>query len=179
VALAISALVLVALYGAVVRAAAVRERAAASAARVTKARLVLLGMAGEIEAALAPDAPAGPERFVVVAPGEGKPPWAEVRLATAAGDDVRVVGYRVEAGTLMRREGRRFAPADTPEPAGAPALGDIRSFRMRCFDGDAWRTTWTGPALPRTIELALGIDDGAGGIEELSTAVALALGGVR
>src|SRR5213594_1406099 len=52
VALAISALVLVALYGAVVRAAGVRERAARSAERVTKARMVLLRMAGEVEGAL-------------------------------------------------------------------------------------------------------------------------------
>jgi type II secretory pathway component PulJ len=176
VALAISAVVLVALYGAVVRAAAARERAAGSAGRVTKARLALLGMASEIEAALAP-APGAPERFVVVAPGEGKPSWSEVRLATAAGDDLRLVGYRVETGTLVRREGGRFAPPGTPEPAGNAVLAGVRAFRVRCFDGSAWKTAWTAPELPRAVELALGVDDGAGGVEELTTAVAPALGG--
>src|SRR5881397_1887447 len=64
VALAISGLVLVALYGAVVRAVGVRERVARSAERVTKARTVLLLMAREVEGALVPGAPGTPERFI-------------------------------------------------------------------------------------------------------------------
>src|SRR5439155_13423892 len=140
----ISALVLVALYGAVVRAAAARERTARSAERVTRARTVLLRVAGEVEGALVPGAPGAPERFIVVAPVEGKPPWSELRLAMAAGDDVRLVAYRVEAaasgpGVLVRREGGRFAPPDAPEPKGAAALAGVRTFRVRCFDGGAWK----------------------------------------
>ena len=181
-ALAVSGLVLVALYGAVVRAATARERATRTADRVARARMVLLRMAGEVEGALAPGAPGAPERFIVVAPEDGRPPWSELRLATAASDDVRLVGYRVEAavpgpGVLVRREGTRFEPPDTPEPAGAAALAGVRSFRVRCFDGGEWKAAWTAPALPRAVELALGVDDGAGGALELTTAVTPALGG--
>ena len=182
VALAISALLLVALSGAVVRAAGVRERAARSAERVTKARTLLLRMAGEVEGALAPGVPGAPERFIVVAPADGAPAWSELRLASAAGDDVRLVAYRVEAaasgpGVLVRREGGRFAPPDAPEPAGAATLAGVRTFRVRCFDGGEWKAAWTAPALPHAVELALGVDDGAGGALELTTAVTLPLGG--
>jgi len=182
VALAVSALVLVALYGAVVRAVGVRERVARSAERITKARTVLLRMAGEVEGALVPGAPGAPERFIVVAPADGAPAWSELRLASAAGDDVRLVAYRVEAaasgpGVLVRREGGRFAPPDAPEPASAAALAGVRTFRVRCFDGGEWKAVWTAPALPHAVELALGVDDGAGGALELTTAVTLPLGG--
>ena len=181
-ALAISALVLVALYGAVVRAAVARERTARTAERITKARMLLLRIAGEVEGAVVPGAPGAPERFIVVAPADGAPPWWELRLASAAGDDVRLVGYRVEAaasgpGVLVRREGGRFAPPDAREPAGAAALAGVRTFRVRCFDGGEWKPAWTAPALPRAVELAVGVDDGAGGVEELTTAVTLPLGG--
>ena len=181
-ALAISGLVLVALYGAVVRAAVARERTVRSAERVTKARTVLLRMAGEVEGALVPGAPGAPERFIVVAPADGAPAWSELRLASAAGDDVRLIAYRVEAaasgpGVLVRREGGRFAPPDAPEPAGAAALAGVRTFRVRCFDGGEWKAAWTAPALPRAVELALGVDDGAGGALELTTAVTPPLGG--
>jgi len=182
VALAIAGLVLVALYGAVVRAGVARERTARSAERIARARSLLLRMASEVEGALAPDGPGAPERFVVVAPLEGRPPWWELRLATARGDDLQLVGYRVEAGgpgpgVLERRAGARFAPPDSREPAGVAALAGVRTFRVRCFDGSAWRSAWTAPALPRAVELALGVDDGAGGVEELTTAVTPALAG--
>jgi len=182
VALAVSALVLVALYGAVVRAGVVRERAGRSAERLTKARMLLLRIAGEVEGAVRPGAPGAPERFIVVAPADGGPPWWELRLATAASDDVRLLAYRVEApaagpGVLVRREGGRFAPPDAPEPAGTPALAGVRTFRVRCFDGSEWKAAWTLPALPRVVELAVGVDDGAGGALELTTAVALPLAG--
>ena len=181
-ALAISGLVLVALYGAVVRAAVARERTARTAERITKARMLLLRIAGEVEGAVAPGAPGAPERFIVVAPADGAPAWSELRLASTAGDDVRLVGYRVEAaasgpGVLVRREGGRFAPPDAPEPAGAATLAGVRTFRVRCFDGGEWKAAWTAPALPHAVELAVGVDDGAGGIEELTTAVTLPLGG--
>ena len=181
-ALAISGLILVALYGAVVRAAAARERATRTAARISGARTLLLRIAGEVEGALVPGVPGAPERFIVVAPADGKPPWSELRLATAAGDDVRLLAYRVEAaapgpGVLVRREGGRFAPPDAREPAGMLALAGVRTFRVRCFDGREWKAAWTAPALPRAVELTLGVDDGAGGAMELATAVTLPLGG--
>jgi len=53
----------------------------------------------------------------------------------------------------------------------------VRTFRVRCFDGSEWKAAWTLPALPRVVELAVGVDDGAGGALELTTAVALPLAG--
>jgi len=77
----------------------------------------------------------------------------------------------------VRREGGRFAPADAPEPKGGPTLAGVRTFRVRCFDGGEWKAAWTAPALPHAVELAVGVDDGAGGALELTTAVTLPLGG--
>src|SRR5439155_1263176 len=166
------------------RAAGARERTVRSAERVTKARTVLLRMAGEVEGALAPGVPGAPERFIVVAPADGAPAWSELRLASAAGDDVRLVAYRVEAaasgaGVLVRREGGRFAPADAPEPKGAAALAGLRTFRVRCFDGGEWKAAWTAPALPRAVELALGVDDGAGRAARVAGAAPARSGGPR
>ena len=44
---------------------------------------------------------------------------------------------------------------------------------MRCLDGGGWHTVWQGDELPRAVEIAIGQDDGHGGTEELTTAVAL------
>jgi prepilin-type N-terminal cleavage/methylation domain-containing protein len=183
VALAVSALVLTALYGAVGATATTRARATDRAERGAAERTVLVALAHELEAALAPDASAdgvSPLRFVVLAaPPEG-PPWSQLRFATDAADDVLLVGYRVEpasgAGRLVRRAASRFAPADDPEPSGATALDAVRAFRVRAFDGTAWKTSWTAPGLPLAVEIALGVDDGAGGVLDLATTVTLPLG---
>ena len=185
VALAITALVLAALYGAVTRAAAARARATRSAERIAASRAVLLRIAQEIEAALAPTQAGGADRFVAVPAPDDGPPWSALRLATFApapgrADEGRAVAYDVEPlpgqpgkGALVRREGTRFAPPGTPEPLGTPLLEGIETFRVRCFDGSTWSVAWTMPALPRAVEIAIGVDDGAGGTDELATAVAL------
>jgi prepilin-type N-terminal cleavage/methylation domain-containing protein len=190
IALAIGALILAALHGAIMGAAAARERTAERAERTAAGRTVLLGIARELEAASPARAwtvpgseePAMPallplDRFVAVSAPHGGPPWSELRFATVAGGDLRLVAYRIEpAGRLVRRAVSRFAAPDAAEPPGVPALGGVRLFRVRCFDGRAWRSAWTAPGLPRAVELALGIDDGAGGVVELATTVALPLG---
>ena len=178
VALGITALVLAALYGAVGGTAAARARATERAEQSAAARTVLLALAHELEGTLAPDAPASPLRFVVA---DG-PSWSELRFATQAPDDVRLVGYRVEpaadgSARLVRRAASRFAPADEPEPAGATALDGVRHFRVRAFDGGAWTPAWSAPDLPRAVEISLGLDDGAGGVLELATTVTLPLRG--
>jgi len=135
-------------------------------------------LAHELEAALAPDPTAAgvsPLRFVVVAPADGTP-WSQLRFATDASDDVRLVGYRVEDGRLVRRAASRFAPPDDPEPPGTPALDAVRAFRVRAFDGTTWTTSWSAPGVPRAVEIALDVDDGAGGVLELATTVSLPLG---
>jgi prepilin-type N-terminal cleavage/methylation domain-containing protein len=183
VALAVSALVLTALYGAVGATATTRVRATERAERGAAERTVLVALAHELEAALASDPTAGavsPVRFVVVDPPADGPPWSQLRFATDAGDDVRLVGYRVEpagaGGRLVRRAASRFSPPDDPEPPGTTALDAVRAFRVRAFDGTTWTTSWTAPGLPRAVEIALGVDDGAGGMMELATAVTLPLG---
>jgi hypothetical protein len=83
---------------------------------------------------------------------------------------VRLLSYRMEpTGELRRREGLRFPPPEAPEPAGLVVLDGVRVFRVRCFDGGTWRAEWTSPRLPRAVEIALGVDDGA----ELVTRIAL------
>jgi len=181
VALAIAALVLTAVYGAVTRAAEARERGTRRAERLATSRTLLLRIAGEIEGALA-----APERFVVAPPPDEGPPWSALRFATFAGGprtpgDVSLVAYRVEpTGTtaaLVRRSATRFAPADAPEPPGLAVLEGVTAFRVRCFDGDAWTPAWRAPGLPRAVEVVIDIDDGTGGVEELATTVTLPGGG--
>jgi len=170
IALAITAVVLSALYGAVLRAAAGRQRATARADRLAAVRTLMLRLAGEIEAGLPPDDPAGPERFVVSPPSENGPPWSALRFA-GGGPETRVINYRVESGALVRREASRFAPPDAREPAGIPLVEGVTTFRVRCFDGTAWRTAWTADRLPHAVEITMGTDDGLA----LSTTVALPL----
>jgi len=180
VALAIGALVLAALYGAVARAASTRDRAATRAEQMAVARTLLLRMGSEIEAALGADEPLSAERFVVVGPREGAPPWWTLRFVSAAGDELRLLGYEVEAaaagpGTLVRRSAGRFAAGDSA--MRTPVAGAVHRFEVRCFDGAEWRTAWTRPGVPRAVALALDVDDGLGGVEQLATTVVLATAG--
>jgi type II secretion system protein J len=180
VALALAAVVLTALYGAVARASVARERATEKAERVSTARTLLLRLASELEAATTLTGLGSEERFVVGAAPPDAPSWSILRFATrdgrrAAADEVRLVAYRVVgSGVLERRETLRFPPPDAREPDGLTVLEGVRIFRVRCFDGSAWRDQWTVPVLPRAVEIAIGVDDGAGGTDELTTRVALA-----
>jgi hypothetical protein len=174
-------LVLSALYGTVARAAAARARATRAAERTAALRGLLLRIADELDGAVAGTLPGAPDRFVVAAPPDAGPPWSALRLASVAGDETRILSYRVEPGAagrglLVRRAASRFAAPDTHEPAGVAALADVKVFRVRCFDGTSWKVTWTTPGLPRAVEVTLGVDDGAGGTEELATMVTLPMG---
>ncbi len=174
-------LVLSALYGTVARAAAARARATRAAERTAALRGLLLRIADELDGAVAGTLPGAPDRFVVAAPPDPGSPWSALRLASVAGDETRILSYRVEPaaagrGILVRRAASRFAAPDTHEPAGVAALADVKVFRVRCFDGTAWKAAWTTPGLPRAVEVTLGVDDGAGGTEELATTVMLPMG---
>jgi type II secretory pathway component PulJ len=157
-------------------AGAARSRAAAGTAsdRISAARTVLLRLAAEIEAAV-------PETGIVLEPSAGLRVTAMVRSDPGASpaSDRRTITYGVDraAGVLVRRE--RAAPARDDEPPAEPlaVLGGARRFSVRCFGDAEWQTRWDAEVLPRAVELVLGIDDGAGGIEELSTTVTVALGG--
>jgi prepilin-type N-terminal cleavage/methylation domain-containing protein len=186
VALAITAIVLAALGGSVLRAAVARTRATAVADRLAASRTLLVRIAAEVEAARTPLAadPAGPERFVV-APNDTGLPWSVLRLATAvagpgAAGDVRGVTYEVQPdahrpgiGVLVRRDG----PPTAVAAATQPVLTGVRTFAVRCFDGTTWSGSWPAGRLPRAVAITLGVDDGHGGSDELAVTVAPALAG--
>ena len=71
----------------------------------------------------------------------------------------------------MRREA--LAPVPASEPPAVPVLAGVRALRLRCLDSGGWHSVWQGDELPRAVEIAIGQDDGHGGTEELTTAVAL------
>lgn len=181
VALGLATVVLTALYGAVIRAAAAHEHAVRDADRRIAARVLLLAMVREIEAAVPTADANGRLRFAVASAPPDGPPWSALRLATLEGDDdVHLVAYRVdqvgtarETGVLVRRAAPRLAPPISPEPPGEPALPGVRTFRVRCFDGVEWTTSWTRPRLPRAVEVGLAVGDG----EELVMTVMPAAGG--
>jgi len=180
VALALTALVLAALEGTVVRAAGARARASAVAERAAAGRSILLRLTTELEAAPVADDPR--QRFTVEPAVGPAHPWTMLSFTTYArgGGAAHVVTYRVEpdpsrpgTGTLLRRD--TFSPAppvapDSTNLAGLPVLGSIRDFRVRCFDGTEWRTDWRPGTLPQGVEIGIGVDDGMNGVEELRTA---------
>jgi prepilin-type N-terminal cleavage/methylation domain-containing protein len=190
VALGITALVLGALGGAVLRAATARARATDVAGRGAVTRTLLLRLVAELEAARAPlpgDAE-GAERLVVDA-DDPTGPWSTLHLATAVrslpatrapASDVRALAYHVEPDAARPGVGTLVRADDLPGAAVSPALpvlDGVRRFRIRCFDGNAWRSTWGAPRLPRAVEVILGVDDGRGGVEELAITVALPVAG--
>ena len=91
--------------------------------------------------------------------------------------DLRLVTYRLESldGTntagLLRSEQpmvqfssligsphTSFSPSASNAASNqwtAPVIGQIRFMRFRYFDGTDWRDSWTGPALPRGVEMIL------------------------
>lgn len=189
VALACAAMVLAALYGAVLRTTVAQARATAHADRIAAARGVLLSLASELEAAPA----AGFDRdarFAVAPPPDGGPAWQTLRFVTGArgpaiaADDLPVVDYRVAAdggdgrGTLVRSETPRRAPPRARGPDPVALVDAVRHFRVRCFDGRAWSSIWRVLTLPRAVELTLGVDDGTGGVEEVATTVTIPAGGI-
>jgi len=184
VALAIAAVMLTALYGALARAGTAHGRAEQAVDRLAAARTALLRLGDEVEAALPAPEPAAPERFVVRAPQADAPPWSTLRFATlTTADEPRLVAYRVEGAgdgaALVRASASRFAPPDAPEPTGVTLVEGVHVFRVRALDREGWHPAWTTPDLPRAVEIVLGVDDGAGGTEELATTVALARGASR
>ena len=176
VALAITALVLAALYGALGRAAAAGARTSERADELAVARGARLRMTRELEAAVAPREPGTPDRFVVAPAADGAP-RSELRFACAG---TEVVAYGVGADStgrsaLVRRAASRFA---APESAPSVSIvAGVTRFVVRCHDGAEWRDRWDIPTLPRAVEITLGVDDGAGGVDVLATTVALPLAG--
>ena len=180
VALTMTALVLAALGGVVLRTATARTRATGAADRIASARTVLLRLGREIEGAVPPGAPgadATSEQLVVHAPAD-RDGSSTLRFATMGtpatpgASDLQEVWYAYEpdprqpgAGTLVRRAGSSVR--------GQPMLAGVRRFRVRCFDGIAWREEWSPGRLPRAVEIGLELDDG----RPLTTTVTVAAAG--
>jgi len=180
VALGLTALVLAALEGTVMRAAGARGRASAVAEREAAGRSVLLRLTAELEAAPVADDPR--QRFMVEPAAGPAHPWTTLRFAThtRGGGAAHLVVYRVEAdparpgiGTLLRQETFSPAPPDPSDPTGFPVLENVRDFRVRCFDGTAWRADWSPGDLPRAVEVGVAVDDGMDGVAELRIATTL------
>jgi len=180
VALGLTALVLAALEGTVLRAAGARGRASAVAEREAAERSVLLRLNAELEAAPVADDPR--QRFAVEPAAGPAQPWTTLRFTThtRGGGAAHVVVYRVEPdparpgiGTLLRQEMLSPAPPDPSNPTGFPMLENVRDFRVRCFDGTAWRADWTPGELPHAVEVGVSVDDGQDGVAELHIATTL------
>jgi len=173
VALALTAVLLGTLSRSLAGAARSRSAAGAESDRISAARTVLLRLAAEIEAAV-------PETGVAVDRELGED-WPRLRLTSLVRSDPdrRSISYEVDrtTGALVRRERAAPAPDDDPPPEPLAVLSGVRRLAVRCFDGTEWRTHWDADALPRAVEISLGVDDGAGGTEELATTVTPALGG--
>ncbi|HYV57704.1 MAG TPA: type II secretion system protein GspJ [Candidatus Nitrosopolaris sp.] len=180
VALGLTALVLAALEGTVLRAAGARGRASAVAEREAAERSVLLRLNAELEAAPVADDPR--QRFAVEPAAGPAQPWTTLRFTThtRGGGAAHVVVYRVEPdparpgiGTLLRQETLSPAPPNPSNPTGFPVLENVRDFRVRCFDGTAWRADWTPGELPHAVEVGVSVDDGQDGVAELHIATTL------
>jgi hypothetical protein len=93
--------------------------------------------------------------------------------------DRRAVAYVVDrrAAALLRRERGAPEPADAPAAPPLAVLAGVRSLTVRSAGAEGWRARWPAGPLPRAVELRLSLDQGAGGADELSTTVAVALGG--
>ena len=154
VALLATAIVLAGLAGTVGAVRTARAHAAATADRMGAARTALLRLTAEIEAAptleIVPPAPSATLDAPVL------------RLGDAPGG---IVEWAVGADAALTRAERDCA---RPGP-GLPIVAGLRAFRLRAFDGRAWRPAWAGGPLPRAVEITLGLDDGAGGVGELRT----------
>jgi type II secretory pathway pseudopilin PulG len=173
VALALTALLLGTLSRSLAGAARSRSAAGAESDRISAARTVLLRLAAEIETAV-------PETGVAVDRELGEDsPRLRITTLVRSDPDRRSISYEVDRtmGVLVRRERAAPAPDDDPQPEPLAVLGGVRRLAVRCFDGTEWRAQWDADVLPRAVELALGVDDGAGGVEELATTITVALGG--
>ena len=180
-ALALTALVLGALARSLAGAARSRSLATAESDRLAAARTILLRLGAELEAA------AG-EAGIVVEPdaAPGLSSGSRVHLVTTVRTDAstlpasdrRAVAYEVDraAGVLLRHEETAPMAPEAATPAPLAVLAGVRRLAVRSSDGTEWHDAWHSAALPRAVELVLGVDDGAGGVEELATTVTVALG---
>jgi hypothetical protein len=146
VALAVTAVVLVALATAVP--ATLRTTAAATARleQTTAARAFLLHLERELATAL-------PEPFVLAA---SPAPRLEF---TGGAEPGRRLAYGVENGAIVRRTTPRFAAPDPHAPA-VPLLRDVDALALEAFDGRDWVPAWHASTPPAAARVRIRLADG-------------------
>ncbi len=74
------------------------------------------------------------------------------------------VGYRFLEGRIERLSWPALDAGPRAEALATPVLARVRSLEFRFLAGGEWRTDWglpgTGGALPRAIEMAVGLESG-------------------
>lgn len=156
-ALALTAVVLRAAWGAAARAGLVRQRTLATVRDLRADRDLLLEVAAAASAAV-------PDGVRIDPATDG----STLRLVVAE-PAPRVLVYTPDADRLLRAEASPFRAADEPVPAGVVVARGLRHFAVRAFDGRDWHDTWAADAPLHGLEITLVPDDG----ELLSTRVAL------
>ena len=146
VALAVTAVVLVALATAVPATLRANAVATARLEQAAAARSFLLHLERELATAL-------PEPFVLAA----RPtPRLEFTGGTEPG---RRLAYGVEHGAIVRRTTPRFAPANVQAP-GVPLLRDVDTVALEAFDGRDWVAAWHASTPPEAVRLRIRFADG-------------------
>lgn len=172
---AILSLVLAALYGVFSRTLASKRLTEERAARSRAARIVLLRLGEELQAAVPPRAdtfrftgaprrtgafPEDSVSFVSLAavPLTSASPESELcQIAYALAPDPLIPAQR----QLMRRVTRDLAVDRDPDGESDSLLAQVRGLRFRFFDGRNWREDWdnTEDRLPQAVEVVLYLDD--------------------
>jgi prepilin-type N-terminal cleavage/methylation domain-containing protein len=156
VALALTAIVLAALAGAVSRTARAHGATTDRARRSALVRAALLRMGDELEAADPGqrfEIAAGTLRFGTFGRADGEPLALTYRLD-------------LPTATLSRRDAPPRSRPD--ERAPVPVLEGVDAFRVRALDPDGWHDDWQSDTLPRAIEITLTL-----GTEDLALRIAL------
>jgi prepilin-type N-terminal cleavage/methylation domain-containing protein len=146
VALAVTAVVLLALATAIPTTLRTTAAATGRLEQTTAARGFLLHLERELATALA-------EPFVLTA----RP---TPRLAFTGGPEPgQRLAYAVEHGAIVRRATPRFAAANLPTP-GVPLLHHVDAFALDAFDGRDWIAAWDAGTPPAAVRVRIRFADG-------------------
>jgi general secretion pathway protein J len=174
---AILSLVLAALYGVFSRTLASKRLTEERVARSRAARIVLLRLGEELQAAVPPQA--GTFRFTGAPRRTGAFPedsvsfvsLAAVPLTSASPErELCEIAYALAPDPiaptqrqLVRRVTRDLAADRGPDGEIDPLLAPVRGLRFRFFDGRNWREEWgrdnTEDRLPQAVEVVLYLED--------------------
>ena len=85
--------------------------------------------------------------------------------------DISQIEYACQTGSasgpmeLVRRVTTNLLAPTTPQPRAETLVRNVRSFRLRYYDGQAWQEAWDSAAqndaLPRAVEVTIEVEDAA------------------